>query len=193
MEVAPRSLTQHLFLSGSILNVTDLVLTPPNEIARKCKISLLEAKGIVDLVCKEISHCVRQLEDAKHEGDEKCTTGDTNLDDALGGGIRTGMIWEVVGERYAFPLLISRAHSSADQFLRQDPTSSSAFLTGATPQKARWFIWLSMLFDYLFEASHVTTCANFRDPPFTFPFIMRPIRYPHPRNTDGTNLDPRPI
>ena len=36
-----------------------------------------------------------------NEEDEYFTTGDVVLDRALGGGIRTGMVWEVVGERYA--------------------------------------------------------------------------------------------
>lgn len=31
--------------------------------------------------------------------DELFSTGDTTLDQALGGGIRTGMLWEIVGER----------------------------------------------------------------------------------------------
>jgi len=41
---------------------------------------------------------IRRLKDVQAEGDD-FTTGDPRLDDALGGGIRTGMIWEVAGER----------------------------------------------------------------------------------------------
>jgi len=33
-----------------------------------------------------------------HNGSERITTGDTTLDEMLGGGIRVGMIWEFVGE-----------------------------------------------------------------------------------------------
>ena len=40
------------------------------------------------------------LEDIAHHGDEKFSTGDAILDIALEGGIRTGMVWEIVGERY---------------------------------------------------------------------------------------------
>jgi Rad51 len=41
---------------------------------------------------------IRRLKDVRTEGEE-FTTGDPRLDKALGGGIRTGMIWEVAGER----------------------------------------------------------------------------------------------
>jgi len=39
-----------------------------------------------------------------HHGDAQgwLTTGDATLDRALGGGIRTGMVWEFVGEGYVF-------------------------------------------------------------------------------------------
>ena len=47
------------------------------------------------------------LEDIAHDGDEKFSTGDAKfstgdaiLDIALEGGVRTGMVWEIVGERY---------------------------------------------------------------------------------------------
>jgi DNA repair protein RAD57 len=82
------------------LNVADLILTPPADIAKKCKVSPLDVKDMVEVVCAESSRQVRVLDDAKDEGAETFTTADTRLDDALGGGMRTRMIWEVVGERY---------------------------------------------------------------------------------------------
>lgn len=89
---------------GGIITIADLFLTPVNEITRKCKeISHFEVKGILDSVSKTNCPRIRPLGDALREGDEKLTTGDANLDDALGGGIRTGMVWEVVGERYVPP------------------------------------------------------------------------------------------
>lgn len=60
----------------------------------------MEAKRIIDTVCSESAPPrIRRLEEVKHEGAETCTTGDPHLDSALGGGIRTGMVWEVAGER----------------------------------------------------------------------------------------------
>lgn len=45
----------------------------------------------------------RTLEEwMSHHGNAQgwLTTGDAVLDRALGGGIRTGIVWELVGERY---------------------------------------------------------------------------------------------
>ena len=87
--------------TGNLQTVADLLLNTPQEIAKRCKISPLEIKRIFDTVLNAIP--LRQLnvlEDMAHGGDEKFSTGDAILDTALGGGIRTGMVWEVVGERY---------------------------------------------------------------------------------------------
>ena len=62
---------------------------------------------ILDIVCGSLAQQPRALKDIQHEGDERFTTGDERLDEALGGGIRTGMIWEVVGERCDFLVLDS--------------------------------------------------------------------------------------
>lgn len=59
-----------------------------------------EIKNIVQLATRDSLNNIRPLEEIVHEGDEKFTTGDAYLDDALGGGIRTRMIWEIVGERH---------------------------------------------------------------------------------------------
>jgi DNA repair protein RAD57 len=74
-------------------------LVAPTEIAKECKITLTEAQNIINLVCKPYVCQPRSLADIQHEHDEVFTTGDTTLDAALGGGIRTGMLWEVVGQR----------------------------------------------------------------------------------------------
>ncbi|KAF9495990.1 P-loop containing nucleoside triphosphate hydrolase protein [Pleurotus eryngii] len=71
------------------------------EIARRCKTSLADMKALVDAFCKASLQPLQRLEEIKHVGNEKITTGDPRLDHALGGGIRTGMIWEVAGESAA--------------------------------------------------------------------------------------------
>ena len=88
-------------LSGRILTVSDLLLTAPTEAAKKCKLSLMEIQSIMDIICKERTHNPRSLahENVPRDG-ESFTTGDVELDSALGGGVRTGMIWEIVGQRY---------------------------------------------------------------------------------------------
>jgi DNA repair protein RAD57 len=77
--------------------------------AKQCKITLMEAQSIIDIVCKQFAREPRCLAGTEAEGDEMFTTGDKELDDALGGGIRTGMVWEVVGQRYDLDNNISLA------------------------------------------------------------------------------------
>ena len=87
--------------TGNLQTVADLLLNTPQEIAKRCKISPLEIKRIIDTVLNAIPlRRLNVLEDIAHDGDEKFSTGDAILDIALEGGIRTGMVWEVVGERY---------------------------------------------------------------------------------------------
>ncbi|KAL5511438.1 RHP57 [Sanghuangporus vaninii] len=79
-------------------DASDIVLTPPNEIAKKLRTSLSEAQAIVETVCKEIARNALRISKIAERSDEKFTTGDSALDRAIGGGIRTGMVWELVGE-----------------------------------------------------------------------------------------------
>lgn len=95
----PCQIRSHWIPLGKILSVSDLLLIAPNEVAKQCKITLTEAQSIIDIVCKQSTHQSRCLTDADVDGDEIFTTGDRELDDALGGGIRTSMVWEVVGQR----------------------------------------------------------------------------------------------
>ncbi|KAG7452751.1 P-loop containing nucleoside triphosphate hydrolase protein [Guyanagaster necrorhizus] len=86
--------------AGNYLTPDDVLFAPPEELARRCRISPLEAKRIVQILFQEDLCGIQSLKELVHEGEEKFTTGDEHLDGALGGGIRTGMLWEVVGERF---------------------------------------------------------------------------------------------
>ncbi|KAK0240383.1 P-loop containing nucleoside triphosphate hydrolase protein [Armillaria nabsnona] len=86
---------------GNYLTPDDVLLAPPEELARRCRISPLEAKRIVEILFQDDLCGIQTLQELTHEGEEKITTGDEHLDHALGGGIRTGMLWEVVGESAA--------------------------------------------------------------------------------------------
>ena len=91
----------HAVFIGNLETVSDLLLNTPQELAKRCKISPVEIKRTVDTVLHAIPlRRLNVLEDIAHDGDEKFSTGDAILDVALEGGIRTGMVWEVVGERY---------------------------------------------------------------------------------------------
>jgi DNA repair protein RAD57 len=56
---------------------------------------------MVEAICNECFCQPQPIGLEKNRGTETITTGDDGLDLALGGGVRTGMIWEVVGERLA--------------------------------------------------------------------------------------------
>jgi predicted ATP-dependent serine protease len=152
--------------SGGISSISDLLLTSPNAIAKQCHLSPLEIKGIIASVCKEQYRQVRQLDDVEHEGDEVFTTGDSRLDDVLGGGIRTGMIWEIVGERYGSLYCISTLSSlkiaRRDQRCRQDSARSPALFVRTDPSITRWHLRFDVLFGHLFHATHLTPRSNLR-------------------------------
>jgi len=86
--------------TGNFHNRTDVLRCSPQDLSRKCKISVHDADTIIDLLYASAdSPRLRRLADVKDEGGEVCTTGDPLLDKALGGGLRPGAVWEVVGER----------------------------------------------------------------------------------------------
>lgn len=103
---------QNSLRKGGFVDVADILCRLPQELQRKCKISLTEAEAILQVLYDSSNPPpLRTLAEAKQDGDEACTTGDVLLDEALGGGIRTGMVWEFVGESSAgktqFALLLS--------------------------------------------------------------------------------------
>ena len=67
----------------------DLILTPPYELARRCKVSLLDIQTIVDAVCAASLQTLSPLHSLAGQH-TKFSTGDPGLDDALGGGMQTG-------------------------------------------------------------------------------------------------------
>ena len=79
--------------------VSDLLLKPTADLAKKCRLTWKEMDVLVDLVCNELHEEPVDLVDIAHWGDEKITTGDTQLDETLGGGFRTCMLWEICGEK----------------------------------------------------------------------------------------------
>ena len=58
-----------------------------------------EAQSIVANICKEYAKRSLRVESIRDAAAEKLTMGDSVLDKAIGGGIRTGMVWELAGER----------------------------------------------------------------------------------------------
>ena len=113
----------HAVSTGNVQTVADLLLNTPQEIAKRCKTSPLEIKRITNAVLNAIPlHKLNILESVAHDGDEKFSTGDVILDNALEGGMRTGMVWEIVGERYVLAYK-TRLYMYA---LNNSPSSSGA-------------------------------------------------------------------
>ncbi|KAF9792468.1 P-loop containing nucleoside triphosphate hydrolase protein [Thelephora terrestris] len=89
---------------GRVNGVLDLFATSAPELSKRCRLPPFEIKAITELVCQSLTPETRTLEEwITHHGDAQglLTTGDATLDRMLGGGIRTGMIWEFVGESAA--------------------------------------------------------------------------------------------
>ncbi|KAI6167127.1 P-loop containing nucleoside triphosphate hydrolase protein, partial [Pisolithus thermaeus] len=83
-------------------DVADILLATPSELSRTCRITPQEANEIIARTCQEQAQPLRRLADIlADEHDEMFTTGDGELDTLLGGGVRTGMLWETVGESAA--------------------------------------------------------------------------------------------
>lgn len=83
---------------GGLVKATDVLMIAPQDLARKCRVPLVEAQSIVDIVCRALDRPPSLLEDLERSGTDAFTTGDSTLDGILGGGIRPGMIWELAGE-----------------------------------------------------------------------------------------------
>ncbi|KZV65848.1 hypothetical protein PENSPDRAFT_586196, partial [Peniophora sp. CONT] len=82
---------------GGYDTVLDLFLSMPQDIAKKCRVTVREANEMLDTASSAITKPPRRLSDIPDE--PLCfTTGDKTLDKMLGGGMRTGMVWEIVGE-----------------------------------------------------------------------------------------------
>lgn len=85
---------------GGFKDDSDALLATAGDISRACRIPIREANTIISLICREHAQPLRPLQAFLSEPNESFTTGDSELDSILGGGITTGMVWEVVGERY---------------------------------------------------------------------------------------------
>jgi predicted ATP-dependent serine protease len=93
-------------LTAQYLTAAEVLLTPPAVLARRAKLSLAETSQVVHelslAVCaregaqdKTLAEIVEQ--DAREGHVAAMTTGDTGLDELLGGGLRAGTVTEIAG------------------------------------------------------------------------------------------------
>jgi len=106
----------------------DILLAAPPELNRKLKnLTVQHIQQIVKIVAKAITPSAKRVgltltqsngEEVRQENDKRngesstgstlgvekwVGTGDVGLDEALGGGLRTGVLTEISGERYVHP------------------------------------------------------------------------------------------
>ncbi|KAI0282544.1 hypothetical protein BGY98DRAFT_912294, partial [Russula aff. rugulosa BPL654] len=87
---------------GGFVTPSDVLLVPLSDISQRCRLAPQAVQAIVDSVARALARPPSILRDVVRNGSELITTGDTILDEMLGGGIRVGMVWELVGERQVF-------------------------------------------------------------------------------------------
>ena len=151
---------------GNVNTFSDLLIIPLPDLAKRCKISVPDAKAIYDKLLRECPLTeLTLLSQVQGELDEIFTTGDGVLDQALGGGVRTGMVWEICGERCA-PILTSDCMRAYSSFLdpvpklgRENPIRSPTLALRSASSSAGRYFWLYVLFDYLGKARNRTTQA----------------------------------
>jgi DNA repair protein RAD57 len=84
--------------SGGIRNAWDLFCRSPSDLANKLKTSLSDAEALLEAARQELQleSAVTDISQLKNQ--EVITLADDWLDRSLGGGIQTGMLWEIAGE-----------------------------------------------------------------------------------------------
>ncbi len=75
-----------------------MLIPSTEDIAKRTRLGVSEVERITQLISQEILEPPRSVFEERSLGSQKFTTGDADLDHLLGGGIRTGVIWEVAGE-----------------------------------------------------------------------------------------------
>ncbi len=90
-------------LDNANLHTVDLLTLDPFEIHRRTQISVIDVQILVKDVIAALNHTVeKDLKTAEERGQELrfLTTGDVKVDELIGGGIPTGALTEITGERY---------------------------------------------------------------------------------------------
>ena len=91
-------------LDNANIHTVDLLTLDPFEIHRRTQISVIDVQLLVKDVIAALSQSVEKgVRTAEERGREFgfLRTGDSKVDELLGGGIPTGALTEVTGERYA--------------------------------------------------------------------------------------------
>ena len=91
--------------TGGLVTISDVLFLPFSDVSQKCRLAPQAVQDIFDAISHALDRPPSLLRDVVRNGSETITTGDVLLDQILGGGIRVGMIWELVGEGQVFASL----------------------------------------------------------------------------------------
>lgn len=75
-----------------------MLLLSQDEISKRTKLSLVDTESITQTLSHQILPVPERVSSSQPVGLERFTTGDEALDELLGGGLRTGVVWELSGE-----------------------------------------------------------------------------------------------
>ncbi|KAG6376048.1 hypothetical protein JVT61DRAFT_2016 [Boletus reticuloceps] len=177
--------------SGGFRDVSDILLAAPSDISNACRLPPSEVNKIISHIYREHAQPSRPLQSFLSHADESFTTGDSELDTILGGGIMTAMVWEVVGERYGChsPVLwISHKLRHLVQRCRKNPARPPALSPRATTPRPGWYIRFRLLHHHRLPSSNVTFTTNSGRPPPPLPPILHFLGRANRPDADDTKL-----
>ncbi|KAL0566154.1 DNA repair protein rhp57 [Marasmius crinis-equi] len=177
---------------GNVNTISDLVFTPVADLARRCRAPPLEIKGIVDTFYRSQQAQARSLEECLAASPTGiCTTGDELLDNAVGGGIRSGMVWEVVGESSAgktqFALQLSLCVQLPEEL--GGLSGSSCYMITSAHLPTERLVEISENHRLLASSSSGLHDIHTMSIP-TIPVLISALQHALPRFIEGTNARP---
>jgi len=98
---------------GRFTDVEDVLDVGVDELASRSGLFRHQAEDILQRIASKLAPTPQVLSSLKETCGSCISTGDGGLDHVLGGGIRTGLLWEFAGERY-LPSIQCALDSSTD-------------------------------------------------------------------------------
>jgi DNA repair protein RAD57 len=90
-----------LLVVADYIEASEVITAAPQDVLKRLKLAdIQQVNRLVQTLCQDVAPKAKRLSDVADEDDRNwITTGDPEVDRLLGGGVRTGVITEVCGER----------------------------------------------------------------------------------------------
>lgn len=90
-----------LLVVADYIEASEVITAAPQDVLKRLKLAdIQQVNRLVQTLCQDVAPAAKRLSDVANEDDRNwITTGDPEVDRLLGGGVRTGVITEVCGER----------------------------------------------------------------------------------------------